>query len=55
MLGCQGIRMEDIARRLSLSPKTIATHKYNTFAKIGVNDAIALARLASHYGLIDAH
>jgi len=55
MLVCQGIRMEDIAKQLSLSPKTIATHKYNTFEKIGVHDAIALARLASQYGLIDAH
>lgn len=55
MLVCQGIRMEDIAKRLSLSPKTVATHKYNTFGKLGVQDAIALSRLASQYGLIEAH
>ena len=55
MLVCQGIRMEDIAKRLSLSPKTVATHKYNTFDKLGVQDAIALSRLASQYGLIEAH
>lgn len=55
MLVCQGIRMEDIGKRLSLSPKTIATHKYNTFEKLGVHDAIALARMASQYGLIQGH
>ena len=55
MLVCQGIRMEDIAKRLSLSPKTVATHKYNTFDKLGVQDAIALSRLASQYGLTEAH
>jgi DNA-binding NarL/FixJ family response regulator len=55
MLVCQGIRMEDIARRLSLSPKTIATHKYNTFEKLGVHDSIALSRLASQYGLVEAY
>jgi DNA-binding NarL/FixJ family response regulator len=27
MLLCRGLRMEDIAKRLSLSPKTVATHK----------------------------
>jgi DNA-binding NarL/FixJ family response regulator len=55
MLVCQGIRMEDIARRLNLSPKTIATHKYNSFEKLGVHDSIALSRLASQYGLVEAY
>ena len=55
MLVCQGIRMEDIGRRLNLSAKTIATHKYNTFEKLGVHDAIALSRLASQYGLIEVY
>ena len=54
MMVSQGLRMEDIAKRLSLSPKTVATHKYRAFDKLGVNDAIALARLASQYGLVDA-
>ena len=35
--------MEDIAKRLSLSPKTVATHKYRSFDKLAVNDAIAPA------------
>jgi len=55
MLVCQGMRMEDIAKRLSVSPKTVATHKYRAFDKLAVHDAIALSRLASQYGLVESH
>jgi two-component system invasion response regulator UvrY len=55
MLLCRGLRMEDIAKRLSLSPKTVATHKYRTFDKLAVRDAVAMSRLASQYGLVDSH
>ncbi len=50
---CQGLRMTDIARRLSLSAKTIATHKYRVYDKLGVRDEVSLARLASQYGMLD--
>ncbi len=53
MLLVQGLRQEEIARRLSLSAKTVNTHKTRLFAKIGVRDSIALARLAAQYGLVD--
>jgi DNA-binding NarL/FixJ family response regulator len=53
MLLVQGLRQEEIARRLSLSPKTINTHKSRLFAKLGIEDNIALARVASRYGLVD--
>jgi DNA-binding NarL/FixJ family response regulator len=52
---CQGLRMEDIAKRLSVSPKTVATHKYRAFDKLEVGDAIGLSRLASQYGLVESH
>lgn len=55
LLLCRGLRMEDIAKRLSLSPKTVATHKYRTFDKLEVHDAIAMSRLASQYGLVESH
>ncbi len=55
MLLCQGLRMEVIAKQLSLSPKTVATHKYRAFDKLDVRDAIALSRLASQYGLVQPH
>jgi DNA-binding NarL/FixJ family response regulator len=51
MLLTQGLRQEDIARRLSLSAKTINPHKTRLFEKLGIQDSIALARLAGQYGL----
>jgi two-component system invasion response regulator UvrY len=53
MLLVQGLRQEDIAKRLSLSAKTVNTHKTRLFQKIGVQDNIALARLCAQYGLLD--
>ncbi len=51
MLLTQGFRQEDIARRLSLSAKTVNTHKTRLFEKLNINDNIALARLAGQYGI----
>ncbi|UHQ18889.1 response regulator [Lysobacter sp. KIS68-7] len=53
LLLIQGLRQEDIAKRLSLSAKTINTHKARLFEKLGVRDPIALARMASRYGVED--
>ncbi|MEN5207523.1 response regulator [Stenotrophomonas terrae] len=53
LLLIQGHRQEEIARRLSLSAKTVNTHKARLFQKLGVQDNIALARLASQYGVGD--
>ncbi|MFS8137231.1 MAG: response regulator [Thermomonas sp.] len=50
----QGMRQEAIAKHLSLSAKTINTHKSRLFEKLAVRDNIALARLISQYGLVDA-
>ena len=49
----QGLRQEQIARRLCLSAKTINTHKTRLFEKLAIHDGIALARMASRYGLMD--
>ncbi|KGQ19444.1 Transcriptional regulator, LuxR family [Lysobacter dokdonensis DS-58] len=53
MLLVRGLRQEDIARRLSLSAKTINTHKSRLFDKLGIRDPIALARVVSRYGMSD--
>jgi len=53
LLLTQGLRQEDIAKRLSLSAKTVNTHKARLFEKMGISDNIALARMASQYGLVD--
>lgn len=53
LLLTQGLRQEAIARRLSLSAKTVNTHKTRLFDKLGIRDSIALARLATQFGLAD--
>jgi two-component system invasion response regulator UvrY len=53
LLLIQGYRQEEIARRLSLSAKTVNTHKARMFDKLKVQDNIALARLAAQYGVVD--
>lgn len=53
LLLIQGHRQEEIARRLSLSAKTVNTHKARLFQKLNVQDNIALARLAAQYGVVD--
>lgn len=53
MLMLQGLRQEEIARRLSLSAKTVNTHKSRLFQKLQIEDNVALVRLASQYGLLD--
>lgn len=53
LLLVQGLRQEDIARRLSLSAKTINTHKSRLFDKLEIGDTIALARLLSRHGLLE--
>ena len=53
MLLVQGLRQQDIALRLSLSPKTVNTHKANLFQKLGVRDSVGLSRLLRQYGLVD--
>lgn len=50
---CQGLRAEEIARKLSLSGKTIATHKYRLFEKLGIKDIVALARMAAQHGVTE--
>lgn len=44
--------MQTIAARLHLSAKTVATHKYRLYEKVGVDSEVALAHLAVRYGLV---
>jgi len=53
LLLSQGLRQQEIARRLSLSAKTVNTHKTRLFDKLGIHDGIALARLVGQHGLGD--
>lgn len=49
----QGLRQGQIAERLSLSPKTVNTHKSRLFEKLAITDTVALARLMGQHGLIE--
>ena len=53
LLLVQGLRQQEIAQRLSLSPKTVNTHKSRLFEKLGVGDSVALARTLKQHGLLD--
>lgn len=53
LLFCQGWRAEDMAKKLCISSKTIATHKCRILEKLGIQDTIALARLAALYGITE--
>ena len=53
LLLAQGMRQHDIAKRLSLSAKTINTHKARLFGKLGITDIVALVRVLRQYGMLD--
>jgi DNA-binding NarL/FixJ family response regulator len=53
MMLAQGQDMQDIAKRLHLSAKTVATYKYRLFDKLGVDNPVALAQLAYLHGVMD--
>ena len=48
----RGEDMAMIGKRLHVSAKTVASHKYNAYAKLGVDNDVALARLALVHGLV---
>lgn len=45
-------RVQDIAEQLFLSPKTVSTYRTRLFHKLGVDNDIALTRLALQHGVI---
>ncbi len=50
----RGESMQEIAERLHLSAKTVATYKYRLFEKLGIDNEVALAHAAREHGLLDA-
>lgn len=45
---------ERIARKLSISKRTVDTHRKNLLLKLGVNNTVGLVKLAYKLGLVDA-
>lgn len=53
MLLAQGHTMNNIATRLNLSAKTVATYKYRLFDKLDIDNPVTLAHMAHVHGLLD--
>lgn len=47
-----GHKVSDIADELSISPKTVNTHRYRVHEKLGINNDIELVKLALENGLL---
>ena len=54
MMLAQGLSATQIADRLKLSAKTVATYKYRLFDKLSIANVVTLAHLATTHGLMDA-
>ncbi len=49
----EGFAVREIAEKLYISPKTVENHRSNIMRKLGLHNAIELARYAARLGLID--
>ena len=52
LMFAQGMKASAIAATMSISPKTVATHKYRIYEKIGVDSEVGLLREGIRHGLI---
>jgi len=48
-----GNRVQEIASKLCLSPKTVNTYRYRLFEKLTVKNDVELTHLALRYGMLD--
>jgi len=48
-----GLSVKEAAHRLSISPKTVESHKYNIMDKLNVNSLAGFTKIAAKKGLID--
>lgn len=46
-------KVDDIAERLHLSPKTVNTYRYRIFEKLGIESDVEMTVLAIRHGMID--
>lgn len=49
----QGLKIQQIAERLCLSPKTVSTYRYRLFEKLQVTSDVELTHLAMRHGIMD--
>ena len=48
-----GTKVNGIAKKLCLSPKTVNTYRYRLYEKLGVHNDVELTHLALRYGLLE--
>lgn len=48
-----GKKVQDIAEKLHLSPKTVNTYRYRLFEKLGIKNDVELTHLAMRFGMVD--
>lgn len=53
LLVANGYGIPEIAERLHLSPKTVATYRYRLFDKLDLRNDVELARYALRHGLVE--
>ena len=53
LLVAAGMSLQDIAEKLHVSPKTVATYRYRLFEKLDVTNDVELARYALRHGLVE--
>ena len=49
----QGQRIQEIAEKLCLSPKTVSTYRYRLFDKLDVKSDVELTHMAMRHGMMD--
>lgn len=49
----QGAPTKDIAKKLSISPKTVANHRANIMTKLDIHNSAGLVRYAARLGLLE--
>ena len=51
----QGLKVQDISRKLCLSPKTVNSYRYRIFEKLSIQSDVELTLLAIRLGLVEGH
>lgn len=49
----QGQKVQDISKKLCLSPKTVNSYRYRIFEKLGINSDVELTLLAMRLGMLE--
>jgi two-component system invasion response regulator UvrY len=47
-----GLKIQEIAQAMHLSPKTVATYKYRIYEKLNTRNDVDVTRMAMRYGLV---